>query len=95
MAKRSLIIKPLSDDRKLLLTLMEATTVRHVRAVIKELTPFVQESEKAVRLQGCKLTKQDVKDFLKFVRGNPHIVPRVKADIRHNMKRLDFPVAWD
>ena len=95
MAKRGLVIKPMSEDRKLLLSLMEATNLRQVKAVIKALTPFVLESSEAVCLQGCKLTKENVKPFLKFVRDNPHIVPRVKADIYHNMQRLEFPETWD
>ena len=95
MAKRGLVIKPITEDRNLLLSLIDATSIHQVKAVIDALAPYVLESEEAVRLQGYKLTKQDVKPFLKLVRENPHIVPRVKADIRHNMQRLEFPTKWD
>jgi hypothetical protein len=95
MAKRGLVVKPREEDRALLLSMMESTSSHQVKAVITALTPFVQESCEAVRLQGCKLTKDDVKPFLKLVRENPHIVSSVKADIRHNMQRLVYPIEWD
>jgi hypothetical protein len=95
LSKRGLVPKPISVDQKLLISLTEATSVRQVKAIIKELTPYVEESSEFATILGYKITKTDAKKLLATVRSNPYVAPQVKADLKYNLARLEFPESWD
>jgi len=91
MERRGLVTRPLSEDRRILLSLTEMPAASEVKKVIAAIAPYVNASYLAARNTAIVEDQFEATVLRRLVRSDPFVVPRVKKAIQHNLKALMLP----
>ena len=78
-------------DHKILMELQSASSVAAIMRIIAELVPYVRASWLATAGMAGIESQAEARDHLRFALEDPHVVPRTRRIVRHNMRVLYGP----
>lgn len=89
-ARRLLPSRP-SEDQKLLLSTLDASTQNQIKRIIKEFDPWLTNSWNAMELIASVSTREEQVALNSEIAGHPHVARIVKRNAKLNLSLLEFP----
>ncbi|MFO1399354.1 MAG: hypothetical protein U1F48_20070 [Burkholderiales bacterium] len=88
LARRKLLPKRPTEDQRILIEMLDAQSIPQIRTLVRKFAPYYYHSWRAVAYLAEVQSREQALELLREAGGHPLVVPRARAIIRANVKRL-------